>query len=564
MMTPLVSIVTGTFNRLAYLSEMIISARRLIPDGIAYNFIIVDGGSVDGSIEWCKQQHDVILIEQGALVGAIKAFGAGFERADGEYLVVANDDISFVGGILDAVVYLETHPDCGAVAFADDRLAPGYEEPGFHVQTIRAIRDGEPVDVVYPQVGMVRAWLAKEAGYWGHNDPLMGEVGTYGGDSYLGARIWELGYTVDAVDACKVQDRVAPDMLRDRNHGIEQQIGSAYYRRFPDGVQINSLPKPANPQTERLRILMGTLYEPGFGKYKHGLRDAFAKVGLTADVDYVADPNRLVGTAESWQPHIVFCQMRDANLMRYVRQACPAAVIVVWNGDVWMDQVISEPGEPVRTVFHDMVDQARYTNLNLFVNDDAVTRFRARGLKAAYWQVAPELVPPLPTEQAHDILFLANAYSEQRKVLGERLREWGRGKGYNVGLYGKGWKAGNGDSLYNFARGAALYERCKLAIGDNQYGDKGFVSNRLFEALASGACLLHQTIPGLEELTGLQAGVHYYEWADFDALTALIDRLMVDEDARRQVAECGKQFVRTHHTFDNRVAELRRLIGGLK
>lgn len=554
MMTPLISIISGTFNRLAYLTEMIISARRLMPDGIDYNFIIVDGGSVDGTIEYCKKQPDVVLIEQGALVGAIKAFGAGFERADGEYLVVANDDISFVSGILDAVVYLETHPDCGAVAFADDRLAPGYEEPGFHVQTIRAIRDGEPVDVIYPQVGMVRAWLAKEAGYWGHLDPLMGEVGTYGGDSYLGGRIWELGYTVDAVDACKVQDRVAPDMLRERNHGIEQQIGSAYYRRFPNGVHINSQPKPANPQTERLRILLATLYEPGFGKYKHGLRDAFMRVGLTADIDYVADPNRLVGTAESWQPHIVFGQMRDANLMRYVRQACPSAVICSWDGDVWANDEI----------MREMLEQARWTNLNLFVNDDTVSRFRARGLKAAYWQVAPELVPPLPTEQAHDILFLANAYSDQRKALGERLREWGRGKGYNVGLYGKGWIAGNGDCLYDFARGAALYERCKLAIGDSQFADRGFVSNRLFEAIANGACLLHQTIPGLEELTGLQAGVHYYAWDTFDQLTVLIDYLMNDDGARAAVAEAGKQFVRTRHTFDNRVAELRELIGGLK
>ena len=107
---------------------------------------------------------------------------------------------------------------------------------------------------------------------------------------------------------------------------------------------------------------------------------------------------------------------------------------------------------------------------------------------------------------------------------------------------------------------AALYRRCKIAIGDNQYGDKGFVSNRLFEALANGAFLLHQTIPGLEELTGLVDGVHYVSWGDYDDLRAQARTYLADDAARRRIAAAGEAFVRAHHSFDARVQELFTLI----
>ncbi len=119
-MSVILSIVTGTFNRLQLLAEMIESVRATVPSSISYEFVIVDGGSTDGTLEWCKRQRDVVLIEQGALLGAIKAFNAGAYAARGQYVILANDDVLFhIGSIVRAIVYLEEHPTCGAVAFAD-------------------------------------------------------------------------------------------------------------------------------------------------------------------------------------------------------------------------------------------------------------------------------------------------------------------------------------------------------------------------------------------------------------------------------------------------------------
>ena len=61
---PYVSYVTGTYNRLVFLKHMIDTFRKSIGTGLTYELILVDGGSTDGSIEWMKQQPDVVLIEQ--------------------------------------------------------------------------------------------------------------------------------------------------------------------------------------------------------------------------------------------------------------------------------------------------------------------------------------------------------------------------------------------------------------------------------------------------------------------------------------------------------------------
>src|SRR5687767_6498686 len=58
MANPLISIVTGTYNRLDSLQRMIKSVRSQMPRHIAYELVIVDGGSTDGTLAWCEAQAD--------------------------------------------------------------------------------------------------------------------------------------------------------------------------------------------------------------------------------------------------------------------------------------------------------------------------------------------------------------------------------------------------------------------------------------------------------------------------------------------------------------------------
>jgi glycosyltransferase involved in cell wall biosynthesis len=553
MPNPVISIATGTYNRLPHLQRMVASVRATLPAGLTYEFVICDGGSTDGTLEWLRGQPDVRLIEHGELRGALRAFGDAARAATGDYVVLANDDIAFHrGGLVAAVAHLEAHPACGAVAFADNRLAPGYGT-GYKVQTIQARRGGQPVAVTYPQVGMVRRWLGDALGWWGDLDPVMGNGATYGGDSWLGARIWEAGYTVDAVDACVIDDFIPADGLRQHNYAVEKRNPGVYYKAYPNGPDIPDAPQFDNRQVERLRVLYLPLYEPSYGRYKHGLRDALSEVALVYEWDYLSEPGDLAELCRWWQPHVLLTQLHSAERiteahLAAARAAAPEMVVVNWNGDVW--------GHGLTTP--DMLSLLRHVDLQLTVNATVNATYRDHGIRAAYWQVAFEPVDDavLPVVAAHDVVFLANAYSPERKRLGAILQAM---SGIDVGLYGFGWSNASGSTTYNFAAGAALYQRAKIALGDNQYPDQhGFVSNRIFEALAHGAFLLHQHVPGLDDLTGLRAGTHYVEWSDTDDLQRQIRKWLQPryEAQRRAIAEAGRAYVREHHSFQARVREL--------
>lgn len=557
-MTPLLSLVTGTYNRLPHLEAWIGSARDTLPVGLSYEFVVTDGGSTDGTLDYLRAQPDVRLIEHGELRGAIKAFDDAARAATGDYVLLGNDDTRFhAGALVAAIAHLEATPTCGAVAFRDNRPAPGYERAGYKVQTINARQNGKPVSVPYPQVGLIRRWLGDEAGWWGSLHPVMGTGHTYGGDNFLGARIWELGYTVDDLPLCNIDDLIPNDTLREINFRAEQRNPAVYYKVYPQGPDIPDAPLLENPQGERLRILYAPIYEPGYPHHKQtkrGLREALQQVGLVYEWDYLSDPKPdLAARAEAWQPHLILLQLHGIDRitesdLAAARDACPEAVICNWNGDTYREHLISP----------EMLSLLRHVDLQLVVNQSVLDVYQRHGIQSRYWQVSFEPVDydRLPTVPSHDVVFLANAYIDRRKRLGQALTSL---TGLDVGLYGFGWAYPRGNTLYDFANGAALYRNAKIAIGDNNYSEeRAFVSNRLFEALASGAFLLHQHVPGLEELTGLKAGVHYAEWKDLDDLQRQIQYWLKprNETKRLEIAAAGRAFVHERHSFESRVREL--------
>lgn len=546
----LLSIVTGSVNRRSHLIQFVVSVRRNIPIGIDYEIIVVDGNSNDGTQEWCEQQPDIKLIRHTKLEGAIRAFCDGAKAARGEYVLLGNDDITMLpGSILPAIVHLEQTPSCGGVAMADDRPAPGYAG-GFKVQTITVRQNGQDVSVPYAQVGLFRRWLGNVVGWWGDTESLAQGM-TYGGDAYLSARIWEAGYSIDPVDLCKVNDHMPADDLRERNSEQEQKNPGWYYKRYPTPPIIGSQKVQAPTQRERLRILYLPIYEPGHGKYKKGLRDALGRVGLVFELDYLNQKYDLLALVEVWQPHLLLMQAHSATSLPLeklvaARKAKSDMVVVNWNGDVHNVGLIDEA----------MLIYLMHVDVQLVVNESVLETYRQRGIEAAYWQIGFEPTDELPEVRPHDVVFLANGYSEVRKELASMLVNM---PGVNVGLYGRGWKYANGDTTYDFAAGRAIYQASKIAIGDNQYSDqRAFVSNRLFEALASGVFLLHQTVPGLEDVTGIREGVHYVAWSDLHDLQDKIKYWLSPkhDKRRREIAEAGRVFVEQRHSFDARVREL--------
>jgi len=113
--SPLVSIVTPSFNQATYLEATLQSV--LGQDYPNLEFIVVDGGSSDGSVEIIRRYESRLAYwwsEPDA--GQTAAINKGFARARGEILAWLNsDDVYRPGAVAAAVETLQRHPEAGMV-----------------------------------------------------------------------------------------------------------------------------------------------------------------------------------------------------------------------------------------------------------------------------------------------------------------------------------------------------------------------------------------------------------------------------------------------------------------
>ena len=115
MNQPLVSIVTPSFNQAAFLEQTILSV--LGQDYPHIEYIVMDGGSSDGSVEIIRRHEDRIASWTSEHdKGQTDAIIRGFARANGEILAWLNsDDVLAPSAVRIAVDAMRRFPEVGTI-----------------------------------------------------------------------------------------------------------------------------------------------------------------------------------------------------------------------------------------------------------------------------------------------------------------------------------------------------------------------------------------------------------------------------------------------------------------
>ena len=169
---PLVSVVTPSFNQAPFLEATIGSV--LSQDYPNLEYLIMDGGSTDGSAEIIRRYEDRLaswVSERDR--GQSDAINKGWRRARGEIIAYLNsDDLYLPGAVRRAVEYLQAHPevavvysDCLPVDRAGQASGPALRMPPFSFEWLLTHPLPQPTMFVRREV-IERIGLMDEALYY--------------------------------------------------------------------------------------------------------------------------------------------------------------------------------------------------------------------------------------------------------------------------------------------------------------------------------------------------------------------------------------------------------------
>lgn len=154
MNLPKLSIITPSFNQAQYLEQTILSV--LQQNYEALEFIIIDGGSTDGSLEVIrKYENQLAFWVSEKDRGQAHALNKGLERATGELVAYLNSDDLYLPGAFTAVVnYFRDHPECDWLC--GDTLMFGEQQEDVLVSAVVPRSAAQALSWAYtaPQPGM--------------------------------------------------------------------------------------------------------------------------------------------------------------------------------------------------------------------------------------------------------------------------------------------------------------------------------------------------------------------------------------------------------------------------
>jgi glycosyltransferase involved in cell wall biosynthesis len=167
----------------------------------------------------------------------------------------------------------------------------------------------------------------------------------------------------------------------------------------------------------------------------------------------------------------------------------------------------------------------------------------------------PDRFFPEPGGPKHELLFVGSSRGLRRPIV-DALSE----TDHDVAVYGRGWTADLLDQRH--LRGEWIpneslrrfYAAADIVLSDtySDMRDEGFIPNRIYDALASGAFVISEDMAGLAEEFD-DAVVAFRDAAE---LPGRIDEYLARPEERRAKAEIGRRAVLARHTFADRVSSI--------
>ncbi|MGH3441967.1 MAG: glycosyltransferase family protein [Nitriliruptorales bacterium] len=174
----------------------------------------------------------------------------------------------------------------------------------------------------------------------------------------------------------------------------------------------------------------------------------------------------------------------------------------------------------------------------------------------------PERFRPEPGGPHHELVFVGNSRRVRRRIIDDLTPT-----PHDLAVYGRDWTRDLVDPKY--VKGELIpnrvlnrhYSAADIVLNDHwdDMREWGFLSNRLYDALACGAFVVSDHVDGIEE--EFDGAVVTYR--DPMELREGIARYLADPDARKEKAERGRKIVLERHTFAHRIDTILGAVGPL-
>ena len=265
--------------------------------------------------------------------------------------------------------------------------------------------------------------------------------------------------------------------------------------------------------------------------FARGIQRQFERRGFATRIHLLHDWTDAVSARDDVAIHLFGLRVRPVHLGQRT---------VLW--------VISHP-DRVSPAMLDAADRV------YVASDLAADQFRSRTVRpvaALHQATDPDRFRVDRSGPQHQVLFVGNTRGVRRQIV-----EWLVPTTVDLAIYGLGWTAEFRES--GIVRGDHIpnqdlnrwYGSAAVVLNDHwpDMRAAGLFSNRLYDALASGAFVISDAVAGMDgEFDGSIVQVK-----SAGQLRSAIRRYLDDPAARRELAERGRRAVLDRHTFAHRV-----------